>query len=183
MGGTMSLWPFGRGTNERGAEPRAGARFVALFLLLLSGFELVFFAVLVDTAFFRWHLEAIAWLTAFPVRALGYDVRLDGATLLVGTDAFAVVQECDATHPLALVTCAVLAYPGRRRWGRLAAGLFAIFAVNIVRVATIIVAHREAPGLVSFLHLTLWPMILLLLALAVFVLCVRPDPASRASHA
>jgi exosortase/archaeosortase family protein len=178
-----SRWPFGRGSEHgAGREPRAGARFVALFLLLLAGFELLFFSVLVDTAVFRWHLETIAWLASFPLRALGYGVRLEGALLLVGADAFEVVQECDATHPLALVTCAVLAYPGPRRWRTLAAGLLAIFAVNIVRVTTIIVAHAEAPGSVSFLHLTLWPMILLLLALAVFVRSVRPVP-SGASHA
>jgi exosortase H (IPTLxxWG-CTERM-specific) len=95
-----------------------------------------------------------------------------------------IVEECTGVYEALIFASAVLAYPTRWRHKLvgLLAGIPAIYAFNLVRIASLLVIGRYQRQLFDFVHLYFWQGTLILLVsscwLAWLLLVVRRDEAA-----
>lgn len=109
-------------------------------------------------------------------------VRVSGADI-AGRFSLRIVKDCDAMDVNILFVAAVLSFPAT--WARRALGLgvgvAAILAANISRICALYFIGVSAPTAFEFAHRDLFPLLLVLLATAVFLPWARsargPEPA------
>ena len=108
---------------------------------------------------------------------------VDGAT--IASDGFAViiVAECTAVAPMLLFMGAVAAYPSTARARVLGAalGLFALSALNVVRIASLFWAGSVYPEYLGLAHLLVWQPAMIVGAVLLWLLWSRA--AARAGNA
>lgn len=117
------------------------------------------------------HLEANARAAASLLRFCRVDAAASGAQ--IGLEGFRldVVRGCDALDPAAFLAAAILAFPAplRRKLAGVAAGTFAIVALNVVRIAALSFAGSRWPAAVEALHVEVFQVGFIL---AVFLLWI-----------
>ena len=159
----------------------------AWFLLRFAGWallgEALFFLVLADGPVYRSYLAAHAWVVSGLLNAVGFDVGVQGATLILGGSAFEVARGCDVTRPIGLLAAAVLAFPATPRSKALAIGkgVLLLLGVNLIRIISLIFVNRGWPELFDSVHLAFWPLLLILLMLWFWTAWAKrqlgPEPA------
>ncbi len=149
-------------------------RFVLLFCVLLG----VFYAVYVpwsQTGVYQLYLGAIAKSVYAALYVSGFDAEVAG--LVVGTSAFhtKIVAGCDAMEAIALFGSAVLAFPAALRARLIFAciGTVGILAMNVVRLATLVLVGTYFRSVFDTIHWDLWPALLILYVLAFWVVWIR----------
>jgi exosortase/archaeosortase family protein len=114
---------------------------------------------------------------------------LQPSTLTVGTQirdahfAVNVRRGCDAIEPAWLFTTAVIAFPapmGPKLWG-IATGVTAILAINIVRIASLFLIGEYSPGWFEIAHLQVWPLTLIVAAVALWFCWLKFVAARQAT--
>jgi exosortase family protein XrtF len=113
--------------------------------------------------------------------ALGFTPTVVGDTVWATRTAGAwVTTGCNGLTTLALFTGFVLAYPGtwRRRGLFLPLGVAFVFAVNVLRVAGIVVILARAPGHFEWVHALGAPHVFYATVFVLWVLWVRYSGAS-----
>jgi archaeosortase B (VPXXXP-CTERM-specific) len=140
--------------------PPAQARFLrrfCLFTLLL--FAALYLATDAETASLT---HVVALLVQSVLRGLGIRTRLEGATIHVPGFTVSVVDQCTAVYESALLAAAMLAFPatGRERAAGIAVGTFALAALNVLRIATLLLVGAWLPDWFSAVHLYAWQAIL-----------------------
>ncbi len=111
-------------------------------------------------------------------------VHVTGAEI-IGRFSLRIVKDCDAMDVTILLVAAMLAFPAtasRRALG-LAGGVAVVLVANLARISALYFIGVSAPGAFEFAHRDLFPLLLVLLAGAVFVLWARRAPAPMVSHA
>jgi exosortase H (IPTLxxWG-CTERM-specific) len=102
-------------------------------------------------------------------------------------DGFAadIADACDGVLPTLLYVAAVLALPARfrdRAWG-VSVGVVAIFAINVLRVTTLMMLGARQPEIFEWVHVYVWQALVVALSMAVWLvwaeLSVRQVFASR----
>jgi len=103
--------------------------------------------------------------------------RIHLAGDVVTYDGFAVriVSECFGLFEMAIFGAAVLAFDAswRKRGLGLALGLPAIYGLNLLRIAMLLVVGRHIPGLFEFAHIYFWQATLILVITLLWLLWVR----------
>ncbi len=154
-------------------------RFVPLFLAYL--WILTALAERLPGRALGWLLERTAWLDA---QLLGlFSDRVEHAGIVVRLDGFAVqvVAECIGLFEALILAAAVLAYPARwrERLQGVVLGSAALYLLNVLRIAFLLVIGRHAPDFFEFAHVYLWQTLLVLfiapLWLAWIRFCVRGE--------
>jgi exosortase/archaeosortase family protein len=140
-----------------------------------------------DAAVSTWlahYLDAYAAAAGAVVALFDPAVHVTGAEL-VGRYSLRIVKDCDAMDVTILLVAAMLAFPasaGRRAMG-LAGGVAVVLVANLARISALYFIGVSAPGAFEFAHRDLFPLLLVLLAGAVFVLWARKAPAPMVTHA
>ena len=113
----------------------------------------------------------------------GTPAVVDGATIVSGGFALVIVAECTAVAPLLLFMGAVAAYPStvRARVLGAALGLFALSALNVVRIASLFWAGSAYPEYLGLAHLLVWQPAMIVGAVLLWLLWSRA--AARAGNA
>ena len=163
------------------------ARRMRLFAVRVCGWRnvvrvaVIFAAALAATAVNNGELDG-AWMDAFcamwariagfALTLLGVPASSDGAT--VGADAFTaiIVSACTALDVIILFGAAVLAYPasiGARLRGLLL-GVAVLFALNIVRIVSLILIGIHYFDLLEDAHLQVWQATMALTAIGLWML-------------
>ena len=95
--------------------------------------------------------------------------------LVTGRFSMQIVKSCDAMEANILFTAALLAIrgPWARKLVALAGGLGALVAFNLVRLFALYWVGVFAPSVFEFLHLDIWPLLMIAFAALDFVVCVR----------
>lgn len=132
------------------------------------GFALRFFAYLLLFSVVFWALSLhtrlgpvqrrIAGLSALGARAVGGHAVAHGENIVVRTTTMTINHECTGIFVCMLFIAFVFAYPVRWR-GRLigvAIGLALIFAVNVLRLATLARVIEIYPQAFFYLHEYVW---------------------------
>jgi exosortase/archaeosortase family protein len=102
-------------------------------------------------------------------------------SVISGRYALTVVKTCDAMEANLLLIAAIIAWPLpasrplRQIWWRKPAailvGVAALVAVNVARICSLYFIGVHAPSAFELVHVELWPLLLIAIALAEFVLC------------
>jgi exosortase H (IPTLxxWG-CTERM-specific) len=115
------------------------------------------------------YLRAYAATSGAVLRWFDPSVNVYGQDI-VGRYAIRIVRTCDAMDVQILFVCAVLAWPtGWRKRALVAAGgAAALFVINIVRICSLYYVGLRRPSWFDFVHLELWPAIMVIGAVAAF---------------
>lgn len=128
-------------------------------------------------------LEALAArVTAGLVHALGTEALLAGTVVYhPGGFAFQISRGCLGLVPLALLAAGIVAYPapGRRKLWGLLAGLPALAALNLLRLAQLFITGVRWPGAYDVAHEVVWQAIVVVATLGIWLAWVRRVDRSR----
>ncbi|MBL8746809.1 MAG: archaeosortase/exosortase family protein [Phycisphaerae bacterium] len=166
------------------ASRRRGAWFIAVFLGVIGAFYVfsqfgVFQSVIAPGSM------RLSALSAAPfIRLLGDPVDVNGTMLVSPRGRVEVQYGCDALEPIVYFIAAVLAFPATWR-GRLfgiAVGVPALFALNIVRIASLyFIATRRADWF-DVAHRDLWQPIFIAATLALWMAWAMLHSGARAAR-
>ena len=161
------------------ASVRLTARFCVLFILLIVLFSSITSTRFVGVVLHDHLTRFIATLSA-RVLALFGTALASGQFLSLNGFGASIEGACDGVQPTYIYVAAVLAFPSTWRakgWGILI-GIPAIFLINFIRVATIMLCGAYWPNWFERVHLYGWQALVIALTMAVWVfwaeLFVRP---------
>ncbi len=169
----------------------ASIRFVVAFTLIASTFLGLYYFPYADGGAMKTGLNA--YLHGYALSAgtvLGWvepHVAVTGQDI-VGRTSLRIVRTCDAMDVTILLLAAIVSWPSssRRRALGAVAGVSILFIVNVVRICSLYYVGVYCPAAFELAHLELWPAIILLVAVGLFVGSIRMGrelPARRASNA
>jgi exosortase/archaeosortase family protein len=153
-------------------------RFVVAFTLLAGSLlAFYYFPRAPDDTVERWtalYLRAYTHVVSWPIRIFDPHVSAHG-NLIAGRFSMQIVKSCDAMEANILFAAAVLAFSGPwlRKVVALFLGLAALLALNLVRLFVLYWVGALAPSAFDFLHLDVWPLLMVVFAVIAFVLSVR----------
>lgn len=140
---------------------REGVRFCLLFSLYTVGAFLLLSA-LYDQVVLPF-TRLIAWLTYAFLRAAGSQTWVSGPVVGVPNFAVEIKNNCNAIYEIGLYTAAIWAYPAslRQRVTGTVLGAGFLYAVNFVRVLSLLALGRYWPWGFQAAHLYVWQALFL----------------------
>jgi exosortase/archaeosortase family protein len=168
---------------------RFALTFASISLALFTLYAFPFAGGSVVDRFMAEYLAAYARLVGFVLGLVEPNVSVEGNIVHAGT-SLQIVRSCDAMEVNILLSSAILAYPGVliRKLAAVALCLTAVAVMNVVRILSLYYALREYGDAFDFLHLELWPLVMVATAGIVFLavsgfLQERTPDDSTAVHA
>ena len=153
------------------------ARFVTVFILVLVSLFTIEMLNPVQTHVIIPFTEMLAKISAGIIMPFDDAVVAHGKILQFGEDGFAVSIEagCNGIEATIVLIAAVVAFPAgwRERLIAIGIGFVAIQAMNIVRIISLFYLGDWNFDLFSWVHLYLWPTLIMLDVLIVFVVYLR----------
>ena len=115
-------------------------------------------------------LQGYAASAGFVIRQFDPSVRVVDQDI-IGRYSLRIVKTCDAMDVTILLTSAIVAWPGRWRDRGLgaAAAIAVLFAINVLRICSLYWIGIHFPSLFEVAHVDVWPAIVLVLSVAVFL--------------
>jgi len=155
-------------------------RFFALFIVLL----LTLFALRISTWGHEWITEpftgVLAWISAHLVMLWDPNVISYGVVIQNTVNKFAIgiAPGCDGIEAVIILASAVLAFPSpwKHKIVGIVIGFFAIQALNLVRIISLFYLGQWNQTLFDWFHLYLWQALIVLDALAVWLIWLRYLP-------
>jgi exosortase/archaeosortase family protein len=156
-----------------GGRPRRqwapALRFAATFVVLLALYAATYRTAPVQ----RWvHAPAshLVALSCLPVLSLLGEASRSGTLLQFEGFHAEVVDACNGILPGWIYVAAVVAFPSR--WSQklrgFLIGLPALFAINVVRVISLMLLGARAPDLVERIHIDVWQTAVVVLSMALW---------------
>lgn len=125
--------------------------------------------------FFPTYLSFQANLSHIILNILGQNTTLNGVS--ISTEEFAIqfVWGCDGLEPTALFIAAILAFPAplRLKIAGILIGSLSLLFLNIVRVICLFLIGVYYPNIFDVMHLEIWQMIFIFLALIFFMIWLK----------
>ena len=153
------------------------ARFVTVFILVLVGLFTIEMLNPVQAHVIIPFTEVLARISAGIITPFDDSVIAHGKILQFGENGFAVSIEagCNGIEATIVLIAAVIAFPAgwRERLIAIGVGFVAIQAMNIVRIISLFYLGDWNFDLFSWVHLYLWPTLIMLDVLIVFVVYLR----------
>jgi len=168
---------------------RPGVRFAVRFALIaallftLYGFPYGTYGI--SEQWLGAYLSGYAEVVGAVLRLVEDKVVVQGNTIY-GAAALRIVRTCDAMEANVLFASAVTAFPGpvTRKMAVVAGGLLIIGVLNLLRIATLYYVVLEHEQAFAFVHLELWPLLLIAATLCLFLTSLRflrATPVPRAT--
>lgn len=160
-------------------------RFFVLFVVLLVGL----FAFRI-TEFARDNITLpftglLADISGFLITLFDSEVHTEGVVIrsLVNGFAVAIAPGCDGIEAVIILVAAVLAFPApwKHKLAGIAIGFVAIQALNLVRIISLFYLGQWSQVAFDWFHLYLWQALIVLDALAVWLIWLRYLPRGRLS--
>jgi len=121
--------------------------------------------------------NSLATISAALVTPFDASVLAEGKILRFSDTGFAVAIEsgCNGVEAMIVFIAAVIAYPAswRARGSALAVGFVAIQVLNLARIISLLYLGNWNLTIFSWVHLYLWPVLIMLDVLVVFLLYLR----------
>jgi archaeosortase B (VPXXXP-CTERM-specific) len=186
--------PFGRGVAHKGQRQSLRAQFSSIEAIklgarrhrtavkagLIFGGSILVFMLIYSRMM---QTEALAGFLTFTARATGAILNLFGASAQVdGTlissphYSMSIVTECTGLIPMAIVVCAVLAYPSTAKQKAIGAalGLVALFVLNLVRtVSLFFIGGHFSSSFFNTAHFLIWQPVMIVVAIALWLFWVE----------
>ena len=153
------------------------ARFVTVFIIVLVSLFTIEMLNPVQRHLIIPFTEMLARISAGIITPFDDSVVAHGKILQFGDSGFAVSIEagCNGIEATIVLIAAVIAFPAgwRERLIAIGLGFLAIQAMNIVRIISLFYLGDWNFDLFSWVHLYLWPTLIMLDVLIVFVVYLR----------
>ena len=133
-------------------------------------------------------LEATAWIDYQLLGLFTDAVTHSGITVSFNGFAVQIITECTGLFESVILVSAVLAYQAtwRERLLGIGLGVSALYIVNILRIAFLLVVGHYAPDFFEFAHIYFWQTLLAVFITAIWLAWIHwvvRDEASPALHA
>jgi exosortase H (IPTLxxWG-CTERM-specific) len=152
-------------------------RFVVVFLLVLVGLFTLEMQTAVQQQFVEPFTGLLASASAAIVQPFDHTVMAYGKVLQFRDTGFAVSIEagCNGVEATIVLIAAVLAFPApwRARAVAIALGFAAVQLMNIIRIISLFYLGSWNLDIFSWVHLYLWPPLIMLDVLIVFIFYLR----------
>lgn len=160
--------------RERRAQLRFALTFVLVAGSLFAAYSFPYRELGFSERWFQGYLAGYARLAGSVIHLFDPRVRVRGA-IIDGPLPLTVVKSCDAMEASLLFLAAIVAWPGpwRRKTLAAAGGLTALALLNITRICSLYAVGLHFPRAFEPLHVEIWPLLLVLATLGLFVLSVR----------
>lgn len=152
-------------------------RYLALFLLLTVAMFSVLATPWAERLFTAPFTQSLVQICAGLTGLFDSRVEASGAVLRFsdGLGAVQVLSGCNAVEVCALLSAAILAFPGKLRYGLIgaAAGILALQAINLLRIISLLYLSRGSIELFEFFHHYVWDAMIGLEGLLIFFFWTR----------
>lgn len=151
------------------------ARFAACAALLFGIYCFPYREVGLGERWFQSYLGAYARLVGAVLGVFEDHLTVSG-TAIFGRTSLSIAQNCDAMEVKILLVSAIVALPGVSFVSRAAAALLTlvtVVVVNVVRIVSLYYVGVLSPDLFERLHLEVWPLALVVVAVLEFLVVVR----------
>ena len=148
---------------------RDGVRFCLLFLVFgVLAFAILYASQDVFVARLNRHL---AWVTEHLLRLAGINASSSGAVVNASGFAVDIRNNCNAIYEEGLYTAAVWAYPApwRQRLVGTLVGAAVLYALNFLRILTLLAVGLLYPGWFAATHLYAWQALFLIVVGACWI--------------
>ena len=149
--------------------------FVGGFALLMGVFYIVYLS-----HWFNMHIQPLilsvnASLSSRLLNLFAQNTQVISSTIYSPVFSVSIALGCDGVEAMALFSCALLAFPSK--WKAkiigLAVGISFLFILNILRVVTLFFTGVYYPRAFEVMHIEVWQVIFILLALVLWMLWLR----------
>jgi exosortase H (IPTLxxWG-CTERM-specific) len=164
-------------------------RFAVLFLAFLVSIALLYSGLRLRFAPYFGVTETVTAKAVYLLMScFTSDVTLtNGTTLFYGPFPIQIIEECSGIYEALLLGAALLAFP--TAWYKtvlgFALGFPLIYAMNIARIAVLLVIGRYSPEYFDFLHLYFWQGTMILMVASTWLIwvlwVVRGSPVPRSA--
>jgi len=182
--------PQGRGTVHKGQEQSVWAQFASIEAiklglrrhraavkggLIFGGGVLAFMLIharMVETGALAGFLTFTARATGAIVNLFGGSVQVDGTLISSPDYSISIVTECTGLIPMAIVVCAVLAYPCTWKQKAIgsALGIVALFVLNLVRTSSLFfIGSHFSPSFFNTAHFLIWQPVMIVVAIVLWL--------------
>lgn len=152
-------------------------RFILIFFLVLVVLFTLEMQTAVQTALIEPFTGILATISANIIMPFDDSVAAYGKILRFTNGQFAVSIEagCNGVEASIVLVAAVLAFPApwRARLAAIALGFLAVQALNIVRIISLFYLGHWNLDIFTWVHLYLWPALIMLDVLIVFIVYLR----------
>ena len=152
-------------------------RFISIFLLILIGLFTLEMLESVHAAVIIPFTNMLAWISASLIVPFDDAVIFHGRILQDAGSGFAVSIEsgCNGVEATIVLVAAVVAFPApwRYRLAVIVLGFIAIQVMNIGRIVSLFYLGQWNLDVFTWIHLYLWPVLIMLDVLIVFMLYLR----------
>lgn len=152
-------------------------RYLGLFLLLTVAIFSVLATPWAERMFTAPFTRGLVHVCAFLIELFDDRVEAAGAVLRFddGRGAVQVLAGCNAVEVCALLSAAILAFPGKLRYGLVGAvaGIVALQAINLLRIISLLYLSRGSHEVFEFFHNYVWDAMIGLEGLLIFFLWTR----------
>jgi exosortase H (IPTLxxWG-CTERM-specific) len=151
-------------------------RFAVLFLVFLVSIALVYSGLRLRFGSYFGVTETFTAEVVYRVMSLfSSEVKLtNDTTIFYGPFPISIIEECSGIYEALLLGAALLAFP--TAWYKtllgFAIGFPLIYAMNIARIAVLLVIGRYSPGYFDFLHLYFWQGTMILMVASTWLIWV-----------
>ncbi len=152
-------------------------RYLGLFLILTIAMFSVLATPWAERLFVAPFTQGLVHACAFLTDLFDPRVEAAGAILRFddGRGAVQVLAGCNAVEVCALLTAAIIAFPGKLKYGLIgaAAGIVALQAINLLRIISLLYLSRGSQEVFEFFHNYVWDAMIGLEGLLVFFFWTR----------
>ncbi len=151
-------------------------QFVAVFAVLVIGFNIFFYAWFKESSAFEAYLSLNASVSGMILRAFGEGATVTGGSITSPRFGLTIALGCDAIQPTSLFVCAVLAspVPFRSKWPGLLVGAPLLLVMNLVRIVSLFyVGVFCSEETFQIMHVDVWQAAFIFLALLFWILWAR----------
>ncbi|WP_426039367.1 exosortase H [Brevundimonas sp. DC300-4] len=152
-------------------------RYLGLFLILTVAMFSVLATPWAERLFVAPFTSALVHACAFLIGL--FDARVEALEAVLrftdGRGAVEVLAGCNAVEVCALLSAAILAFPGKLRYGLIGAvaGIVALQAINLLRIISLLYLSRGSQEMFEFFHNYVWDAMIGLEGLLIFFFWTR----------
>ncbi len=151
-----------------------------IFFVGLVALQIILFYVLyrnpwVERTIFTPLVNFYALVSGMFLSLIGYATEVSGDLIYSSQFSVGIKKGCDAAEPMAIFIAGVVAFPAliKKKLIGLGIGLFILFLLNIIRIATLYIVGIHYPDLFESMHLAVWQVIFILVAIVLWFLWLR----------
>jgi exosortase/archaeosortase family protein len=153
-----------------------------IFFVCGFGILMVLFYLVWQSEFFISRVQPFilsinATLSSRVLNVFGFQTQANNSTVYSSFYSVDISRGCDAIEAMALFLATTLSFPMslKSKITGLFAGVSILFILNIIRIVTLFWAGLYFPSFFETLHVQLWPILIILCSLFLWIQLVRMD--------